>query len=94
MLKVFIMKRQAKLVNSAILIARKVTGLVTNVIERIWIITHPKIDAQLTVLLVGAPRSGMTWVMEITEALGSYRVVFEPFHISFYPMTRSLYRKF
>ncbi len=80
--------------NSTIPTVRKIAGLATNVIERIWIFIHPKIDVQSSILLVGAPRSGTTWVMEIIEALGNYRVVFEPFHTGFYPMSRRFISRF
>jgi len=77
-----------------IFIARKIAGLITSVVERTWIYTHPKINAQSSVLLIGAPRSGTTWVMEMIEALGDYRVVFESFHTGFYPISRKFISRF
>ncbi|MCD6469791.1 hypothetical protein J7L29_03215 [Candidatus Bathyarchaeota archaeon] len=66
----------------------------TYAIEEMWIYSHPKVDVSSTVLLVGAPRSGTTWIMEIIEALGKYRVVFEPFHAEFYPEIKKFGAKF
>lgn len=37
-------------------------------------------DFRQTVLVAGSGRSGTTWVQEIINHRGSYRVVFEPFH--------------
>jgi len=71
-----------------ITLMRKIAGLAANVIENAWIYTHRRVNTSSTVMLVGVPRSGTTWIMEIIETLGNYRIVFEPFNPGFYPITR------
>ena len=74
-----------KRTDALMVMGRKLSGLSTNLIERTWILTHKEVDTSSTVYLAGAPRSGTTWIMEIIEAIGNYRVVFEPFFNVFYP---------
>ncbi len=35
---------------------------------------------QRKVWLLGAPRSGTTWILQLLNSQGNYRIVFEPFH--------------
>lgn len=88
------MRNRVKTVNITISLTRKIMGQVTNIIEKIWNYMHLRIDTPLTVPLVGSPRSGTTWVMEIIETLGNYRVIFEPFHIGIYPISRKFIWRF
>jgi len=44
-----------------------------------------KIDINKTILLLGTPRSGTTWLMEIFRTLPSYVSLFEPINPIFFP---------
>jgi len=44
-----------------------------------------KIDIKNTILLVGTPRSGTTWLMEIFRTLPGYLSLFEPINPIFFP---------
>ncbi len=44
-----------------------------------------KIDSKDTILLVGTPRSGTTWLMEIFRTLPGYVSLFEPVNPIFFP---------
>jgi len=72
---------------------RKVSGIITNFIERLWILSHKRVETSASVFLVGTPRSGTTWITEIIESLGNYRVIFEPFHTGFYPIAERFLRR-
>ncbi len=44
-----------------------------------------KIDIKDDILLVGSPRSGTTWLMEIFECIPEYTYVFEPLQRNWFP---------
>lgn len=46
---------------------------------------YKKIDIEDTILLVGTPRSGTTWLMEIFRAIPGYVSLFEPINPIFFP---------
>ena len=73
-----------------IFLLRKLSGMATHIIESMWVYLYATTDISFTVFLVGSPRSGTTWLMQIIETLGNYRVVFEPFHRDFYPKVRKI----
>ena len=49
------------------------------------ILKTKKIQIKDTILLVGSPRSGTTWLMEIFESIPEYTNLFEPFNPIFFP---------
>ncbi|MCK4365943.1 MAG: sulfotransferase [Thermoplasmatales archaeon] len=46
---------------------------------------NKKIDIKDNILLVGSPRSGTTWLMEIFECIPEYSYVFEPLQSNWFP---------
>lgn len=43
-----------------------------------------------TIIIVGSPRSGTTWIMEILNHLPQYTTIFEPLHPKWFPRVKEL----
>lgn len=50
-----------------------------------FIFNHKKIDSTETILIVGSPRSGTTWILEILGVSLGYTNIFEPLNPMWYP---------
>jgi len=50
-----------------------------------FIFRHKKINSKNTILILGAPRSGTTWLMEIICCIPNYTSVFEPLKPLWFP---------
>lgn len=47
-------------------------------------------DEKDTIIVVGSPRSGTTWIMELLNCLPQYTTIFEPFHPIRFPQVKEL----
>ena len=49
-----------------------------------------KIALNDSILIVGSPRSGTTWLMEIFENIPGYSYIFEPLQLKWFPSSRKV----
>jgi len=47
-------------------------------------------DISDTIVVVGSPRSGTTWLMNILSEISGYSTIFEPMHYRWFPETRDI----
>jgi len=52
--------------------------------------SYAQFDQRQTVLVIGCPRSGSTWLMEALGSMPGYRTLYEPLHPRWYPEASSL----
>jgi len=61
----------------------RITGIIQDFNNQLF--KNKKIEIKDTILIVGSPRSGTTWLMEIFSAIPGYTYLFEPLNPIWYP---------
>jgi len=54
-------------------------------IDRLLFVNKNKVDIRDTIIIVGTPRSGSTWFMEILSSIPNYTYIFEPLNPTYSP---------
>jgi len=72
-------------------LARRLARKTGYLLDKLWIALHAPARIEDTVYLVGSPRSGTTWLLEVLEeSLPGYRSLHEPLSRTFSPYARRI----